>query len=128
MELNIICANNNCYNCNNNIECNKYKDGLIKATEFFNNLIFLKKYKITLELDPKLVLSNEQVKRISTNRKYWWIKNDDDFINIDKIEANIKFKMDLELTNGSYTIGCGTIKNGIRKHFYVLKDDYIFIK
>ena len=36
--------------------------------------------------------------------------------------------MDLELENGGYTIGCGTTKNGIRKWFYVLKDEYITIK
>jgi hypothetical protein len=135
-------VNNGCYKCSNNIECDEYKEGLIKSKEFFDILIGIKKLnKITLELDDTLVLPNKQGKYLSSNKKYWWIKknnssslknfninfNNVKFIDIEKIEGNKKFKMELELETGNYTIGCGTTKNGIRKEFHIKNDEYIYI-
>ena len=89
------------------------------------------KYKITIELSNKLILPNNQVKYMTSNKKYWWIKNNDGsqatFIEIAQVEGNKAFKMDIELSKGNYTIGCGTYKNGIRKDFRVLDDEYIII-
>lgn len=86
------------------------------------------KYKIRLELDDSLILQDKQVKGMTTNRKYWWIlKDNGDFIDIGKIEGNVKFKMDLELDCGGYTIGCGTKSKGIRKWFCVLQDKHFII-
>ena len=89
------------------------------------------KYKIILELDDNLVLQNKQVQNMTSNKKYWWIKKNFssfvEFIQIEQIEGNNKFKMDLELERGNYTIGCGTYKNGIRKDFRVSNDEHIFI-
>ena len=126
----MMCANNGCTNCHGKIRCKEYKEGLIQASNFFNSLINgPPKYKITLDLDDSLVLQNKQVKGMKTNRKYWWIsKNDGDFIDIGKIEGNKKLKIDLELENGGYTIGCGTRTNGIRKWIYVIKDEHFIIK
>ena len=90
------------------------------------------KYKIILELDDNLILKNKQVKNMTSNKKYWWIKKNllsfVEFIEIEQIEGNNKFKMDLELERGNYTIGCGTHKNGIRKDFLVSNDEHIFIQ
>lgn len=89
------------------------------------------KYKIILELDDNLLLQNKQIKNMTSNKKYWWIKKNllsfVEFIEIKQIEGNNKFKMDLELERGNYTIGCGTYKNGIRKDFNVSNDEHIFI-
>jgi hypothetical protein len=143
MEYNIITANNGCYKCNNNIECDECKEGLIQAKKFFDSLMGITKtHKITLELDDKLVLPIKQVKYLSSNKKYWWIKknNSSSFVNlninfhdvkfmeIEKIEGSKTFKMELELETGNYTIGCGTIKNGIKKDFCVKIDEHIYVK
>lgn len=92
---------------------------------------YYNKYKITLELTDNLVLQNKQIKNMTSNKKYWWIKKNlfgfVEFIDIEQIEGNNKFKMELELDRGSYTIGCGTYKNGIRKDFRVLNDNHIII-
>ena len=50
------------------------------------------------------------------------------FMEIEKIEGCNKFKMELELEMGNYTIGCGTKQNGIKKDFCVKNDEYIYIK
>jgi len=141
MEYNIITANNGCYKCNNNIECDECKEGLIQAKKFFDSLMGIKKtHKITLELDDKLVLPIKQVKYLSSNKKYWWIKknNSSSFVNlninfhdvkfmeIEKIEGSKTFKMELELETGNYTIGCGTSKNGIKKDFCVKIDEHFY--
>jgi hypothetical protein len=135
MEYNIINLNNNCYKCINKLECNECKEGLIKAKDFFDNITGIKNYtkKIILELDDNLVLSNKQIKYLTSNKKYWWIKKNNDFhnikfIEISKIEGNKKFKMELELESGNYTIGCGTSKNGIKKDFSVKNNELIFLK
>jgi hypothetical protein len=145
MEYNIIKCNNNCYKCNNDIECDECKEGLNDAKEFFDILLGKKKhilYKITLELDDNLVLPIKQVKNLISNKKYWWIKKNNSsrfvnynidfdnvkFMEIEKIEGCKKFKMELELEIGNYTIGCGTKKNGIKKDFCVKNDEYIYIK
>ena len=94
-------------------------------------LTYRNKYKVTIELSDKLVLPNNQVKSMTSNKKYWWIKNNfgsqATFIEIEQVEGNKVFKMELELYKGNYTIGCGTYKNGIRKDFRVLDDEYIII-
>lgn len=134
----MICVNNGCNNCNSNIRCQECEQGLIQAKKFFNSFVngpTKTKFKITLELDDSLVLPNKQIKGMTSNRKYWWIRkdndwwntDDDDFLDIGKIEGNIKFRMDLELEKGWYFIGCGTPKNKIRERFYVSKDEQIFI-
>lgn len=143
MEYNIITANNGCYKCNNDIECDECKEGLIQAKKFFDSLMGIKKtHKITLELDDKLVLPIKQVKYLNSNKKYWWIKknNSSSFVNlninfhdvkfmeIEKIEGSKTFKMELELETGNYTIGCGTSKNGIKKDFCVKIDEHIYVK
>lgn len=143
MEYNIITANNGCIKCNNNIECDECKEGLIEAKRFFDNLMGIKKlHKITLELDNELVLPIKQVKSLTSNKKYWWIKKNNSssfvnwnidfhnfkFIEIEKIEGSKIFKMDLKLETGNYTIGCGTSKNGIKKDFCVKTDEYIYIE
>jgi hypothetical protein len=142
MEYNIITASNNCYKCNNNIECDECEKGLNYANKFLDNLLGIKKYKITLELDDTLVLPIKQVKNLISNKKYWWIKKNNSsrfvnyhnidynvkFLEIEKIEGYKKFKMELELEIGNYTIGCGTKQNGIKKEFCVKNDEDIYIK
>lgn len=143
MEYNIITANNSCYKCNNNIECDECKEGLIQSKKIFDSLMGIKNtHKITLELDDKLVLPIKQVKYLSSNKKYWWIKknnsnslvdlnidfHDVKFIEIEKIEGSKIFKMELELEAGNYTIGCGTSKNGIKKNFCVKNNEHIYVK
>lgn len=136
MNPKIVCVNNGCNNCNENVRCEECEKGLIQANKFFNSLINgPTKYKITLELDDSLVLPNKQVKGMTSNRRFWWIRKDngwntdeDDFIDIGKMEGNIKFNMNLELEKGWYSIGCGTPKNRIKRDFYVSKDECIFIK
>lgn len=95
------------------------------------DLIYNNKYNITLELSDTLVLPNKQVKYMTSNKKYWWIKNNfgsqATFIEMAQVEGNKVFKMDIKLSKGNYTIGCGTHKNGIRKDFRVLGDEYIII-
>ena len=117
-----------CQKCTNNTKCEECIKAHLKFEEIFSYTP--KKYKITLELDDNLVLPNKQVKGMTSNRKYWWIRDRiDNFVDIGKIAGNIKFKMNLELEEGPYNIGCGTPKNSIRKNFYVSKDEeHIFVK
>ena len=49
------------------------------------------------------------------------------FMEIEKIEGSKKFKMELELETGNYTIGCGTSKNYIKEDFCVKNDEHIYI-
>lgn len=123
--------------CDNSDDCKNIvtsaSTDILIVPEF--HLILVKKHihKITLELHDDLILPNKQVKYMKSNKKYWWIKKNYigghvKFIEIENIEGNKKFKMDLELERGSYTIGCGTHNNGIRKDFRVSNDDHIFIK
>lgn len=95
-----------------------------------------KLHKVYLELDDEKVLSNKQFKSLCSNRKYWWIKRNNsstipnyaidydnvEFLDMEKIEGNKKFKMEIELPCGYYTIGCGSSKNGIRYDFFITKE------
>jgi hypothetical protein len=144
MEYNIT-TYSNCYKCNNSIECYECKEGLNNAKIFFDILLDINTpilHKITLELDDTLVLQIKQVKNLTSNKKYWWIKKNNSsrivnynidfdnvkFVEIEKTEGCKKFKMELELEIGNYTIGCGTKQNGIKKHFFVKNDEYIYIQ